>query len=56
MRQRQRKVMATCSRHGRGGSSAEVADLKHQSHGGVQRYALITGQSQHLTGQKIFTQ
>lgn len=56
MRQTQ-EVRSTCSGHSGGSSGAQVADFKHQPHGGVQWYPLITGQSQHLYGRKqdVFT-
>lgn len=47
MRQTQ-EAWTTCSWDGGRGSSLEVADLKHQPHGGVQGDPLVTGQSQHL--------
>lgn len=55
-RSEKRKGRATCSGYGGGGRSAKVADLKHQPHGGVQRDPLVTGQSQHLTGECVYTQ
>lgn len=45
---RTQEVWTTCSWDGGRRSSAEVADLKHQPHGGVQGYPLVTGQCQHL--------
>lgn len=53
MRQRQEeKKGTTCSGYCCRCCSAEVTDLEHQPHGGVERDPLITGQSQHLAGQK----
>lgn len=50
------EAWTTCSGDGGGGSSVEVADLKHQPHGGVQGDPLVTGQCQHLgMGRKAAT-
>lgn len=43
-----REARTTCSGDGGRGGGAEVADLEHQPHGGVQGYPLVTGQRQHL--------
>lgn len=46
--QERQEARTTCSGDGGRGGGAEVADLEHQPHGGVQGYPLVTGQGQHL--------